>query len=189
MVSGAFCAICMRLTLRAEATKSRKDGLRSVANLLQSIKATDLVSRDSQLSNFFSPIVMSWQSNMFWPWVLRFSHIQSLETKFITDGFFTALLSILPKAHFDWASKIYHQSNHNSHIRGRKISRKEKLKNIEKPAICLKRGKNASDQANLIGWGRARVSWTNNMAKYSKPKISCVTFDTELKFNKTSLTL
>lgn len=56
MVSGAFCAICMRLTLRAEATKSRKDGLRSVANLLQSIKATDLVSRDSQLSNFFSPL-------------------------------------------------------------------------------------------------------------------------------------
>ena len=53
MVSGAFCAICMRLTLRTEATKSRKDGLRSVANLLQSIKATDLVSRDSQLSNFF----------------------------------------------------------------------------------------------------------------------------------------
>ena len=55
MVSGAFCAICIRLTLRAEATKSREDGLRSVANLLQSIKATDLVSRDSQLSNFFFP--------------------------------------------------------------------------------------------------------------------------------------
>lgn len=96
-----------------------------------------MVSRDSQLSNFFSPIVMSWQSNMFWPWVLRFSHIQSLETKFITDGFFTALLSILPKAHFDWASKIYHQSNHNSHIRGRKISRKEKLKKHRKTRNLL----------------------------------------------------
>ena len=34
MVSGAFRAIWMRLTLPAEATKSRKDGFRSVANLL-----------------------------------------------------------------------------------------------------------------------------------------------------------
>ena len=177
MVSGAFSAIWMRLTLHAEATKSRKDGLRSVANLLQSIKATDLVSRDSQLSN------------MFWPWVLMFSHIQSLETKFITDGFFTALLSILPKAHFDWASKIYHQSNHNSHIRGRKISRKEKLKKKKNPQSAWSAGKTQVTKRTWLVGGKARVSWTNNMAKYSKPKISCVTFDTELKFNKTNLTL
>lgn len=91
---------------------------------------------------------------MFWPRVLRFSHIPSLETKFITAGFFfTALLSVLPKAHFDCASKIHHQSNHNSHIRGKENITKRKLKTIEKPAICLKRGKNASDQVNLIGWG------------------------------------